>query len=68
MAMFGLPQGREVGTLMKELTRVSKDCEIEPTRQAAIDFLLDLGTRMGLHGYPSLLPDPATKPKKKTSN
>ena len=65
MAMFGLPQGREVGTLMKELTRVSKDCEIEPTRQAAIDFLLDLGTRMGLHGDPSLLPDPATKPKKK---
>lgn len=65
MAMFGLPQGREVGTLMKELTRVSKDCEIEPTRQAAIDFVLTLGNTIGLHGDPTLLPDPSTKPKKK---
>lgn len=64
MAMFGLPQGPQVGQLMKALTRVSKDCEIEPTRQAAIDFLMDEGMRMGLQGDPSRLPDPETKQKK----
>ena len=45
MAMFGLPQGREVGTLMKELTRVSKDCEIEPT-----DIIICVGTSLTLLG------------------
>lgn len=56
MAMFGLPQGIEVGRLMKALTHVSKECEIEPTRQAAIDFLMAEGARLGLHGDPSRLP------------
>lgn len=56
MAMFGLPQGREVGFLMKNLTQASRDCIIGPTRQDAIDYLLELGAANGMHGDPSLLP------------
>ena len=59
MAMFGLTQGPTVGMLMSNLTRVSRDCEIEPTRQAAINYLMDLGARNGLQGDPSKLPTPA---------
>ena len=59
MAMFGLTQGPTVGMLMSNLTRVSRDCEIEPTRQAAIDYLMELGARNGLQGDPSKLPTPA---------
>lgn len=58
MAMFGLTQGPTVGMLMSNLTRVSRDCEIEPTRQAAIDYLMDLGAQNGLKGDPSKLPTP----------
>lgn len=57
MAMFGLQQGREVGFFMSNLTRVSKDCEIGPTRQDAVDYLLELGATIGLKGDPSLLPE-----------
>lgn len=56
MAMFNLPQGLEVGRLMKSLTQVSKDCEIGSSRQEAIDYLLELGRSMGLEGDPSRLP------------
>ena len=56
MAMFGLKQGLEVGKIMKALTAASKDCEIEPTREAAIRYVLDFGAAMGLKGDPSLLP------------
>lgn len=65
MAMFGLQQSPEVGFFMQNLIRVSKDCEIGPTRQDAIDYLLELGRRNGFHGDASRLPDPASKPKKK---
>lgn len=62
MAMFGLPQCPTVGMLMSNLTRVSRDCEIEPTRQAAIDYLMELGAQNGLTGDPSKLPaQPATE-------
>lgn len=56
MAMFGLSQSPTVGMLMSNLTRVSRDCEIEPTRQAAIDYLMELGAQNGLVGDPSKIP------------
>lgn len=55
MAMFGLPQGQQVGFFMSNLTRVSKDCEIEPGRDAAIAYVLELGRSIGLEGDPALL-------------
>ncbi len=63
MAMFSLPQGREVGFLMSNLTQASRDCLIGPTRQDAIDYLLKLGAEHGLHGDPSLLPPDEDKQK-----
>ena len=68
MAMFSLPQGKDVGFLMKNLTRVSKDCEIGPTRQDAIDYLLALGAENGLHGDPSLLPPESVAPRESQSS
>ena len=65
MAMFGLPQSPAVGFLLQNLTRVSKDCEIGPTREEAIEYVLELGRQNGLVGDPSKLPDPDSKPKKK---
>lgn len=53
MAMFGLAQSPLVGYFMTNLTRVSKDCEIEPTREAAIEYLLALGREKGLEGDPA---------------
>ena len=48
MELLGLPQGKEVGYYLTNLTRVSKDCEIGPTRQEAIDYVLALARdRMG---------------------
>lgn len=63
MAMFHLPQSPEVGFFMDNLTRVSKECEIEPTRQAAIDYLVELGRQ---HGYTADLSqiDPETPTNK----
>ncbi|MCH5219183.1 MAG: HD domain-containing protein [Muribaculaceae bacterium] len=65
MAMFGLSQSPMVGFFMQNLTRVSKDCEIGPTREDAIAYLLQLGTEKGLVGDPSKLPDPELKAKNK---
>lgn len=48
MAMFGLEQSPMVGYFMQNLTRVSKDCEIGPTRQDAIDYLVRLGRENGM--------------------
>ncbi|MCM1066217.1 MAG: CCA tRNA nucleotidyltransferase [Muribaculaceae bacterium] len=42
MAMFGLPQGPEVGFYAKSLKQAIKDCEIEDTREAAVEYLLRL--------------------------
>ncbi len=53
MAMFGLSQSPLVGFFMSNLTRASKDCEIEPTREAAIDYLIALGREKGLEGDPT---------------
>ena len=48
MELLGLPQGKEVGYYLTNLTRASKDCEIGPTRQDAIDYVLALAReRMG---------------------
>lgn len=58
MAMFDLPQSPMVGFLMQNLTRVSKDCEIGPTRQDAIDYLMQLGADNGLKGDPSKITMP----------
>lgn len=54
-AIFDLPQCPQVGFFMQNLTRVSKDCEIEPTRAAALDYLLQLGRTVGLEGNPSAI-------------
>lgn len=49
MAMFGLPQGREVGFYLKNLQQAIKDCEIDDTREAALKYLLDLAASRGLY-------------------
>jgi hypothetical protein len=40
---------------MSNLTRVSKDCEIEPTRQAAIDYVSALAAERGVTAHPELI-------------
>jgi poly(A) polymerase len=55
MVMLSLPQGPEVGFFMSNLTRVSKDCEIEPGRQAAIDYIVQLANERGLTAHPELI-------------
>ena len=42
MELLSLPQGREVGYYLQNLTRASKDCEIGPTREDAIAYVLHL--------------------------
>lgn len=56
MAMFSLPQGKQVGVIMSALTRASKDCEIGPTRDDAIAYLLTLAEQLNLPADPSRLP------------
>jgi hypothetical protein len=55
--MLALPQGPEVGYFMSNLTRVSKDCEIDPGRQAAIDYVTHLAAERGIVAHPELLTD-----------
>jgi poly(A) polymerase len=55
MKMLALPQSPEVGYFMSNLTRVSKDCEIEPTREAAIAYVLQLAAERGIEAHPELL-------------
>ncbi len=55
MTMFNLPQGKDVGMLLGSLTQVSRDCEIGPTREDAIAYVLRLGKEHGLIGDPTLL-------------
>lgn len=47
MDLLGLPQGKEVGFYMQNLTRVSKDCEIGPSREEAIEYILNLSKTVG---------------------
>lgn len=42
MRLFGLPTGPEVGYFTKNLKQAIKDCEIEDTRPAALEYLLKL--------------------------
>ncbi len=69
MEIFNLPQGKEVGELMKRLTQVSKDCEIGNTRRDAIDYLCAIGPTLGftptglaafLENHPDNPPQPIT--------
>lgn len=55
MKMFNIPQSPLVGYFMQNLTRVSKDCEIGPSRREAVDYLLTLATRQNIP-----LPSPET--------
>lgn len=54
-AIFSLPQCPEVGFFMKNLTQVSKDCLIEPTREAALQYVLELGRKNGYEGNPGAI-------------
>ena len=47
MAMFGLPQGPDVGYFTKNLKQAIKDCEIEDTRAAAFEYLVKIGRERG---------------------
>ena len=55
MALLHLPQGQEVGYYMQNLTRVSKDCEIGPTRRDALDYVTALAAGRGLTPDPDVL-------------
>ncbi len=48
MRLFGLPQSPQVGFFTKSLKEAIKECEIEDTRQAAFDYLLELGRKAGI--------------------
>ncbi len=63
MAMFDLKQSPMVGFFMSNLTRVSKECEIGPTRQDAIDYLMQLGRENGMEGDPSRIAEPESESK-----
>ena len=48
MALFGLPQGPEVGFFAKNLKQAIKDCVIDDTREAAFAYLVGLAKERGL--------------------
>ena len=48
MFIFGLQQGPQVGSLIKPLTDAARDCEIEDTFEAAIDYVCALAKEQGL--------------------
>ncbi len=48
MRLFNLPTGPEVGYYIKNLQQAVKDCEIDDTREAAVDYLLRLAAERGL--------------------
>ena len=48
MRMFGLATGPKVGYFASSLKQAIKDCVIEDTRQAAIDYLVQLGREAGI--------------------
>ncbi|MDE6853973.1 MAG: HD domain-containing protein, partial [Muribaculaceae bacterium] len=48
MALFGLPQGPEVGYFAKNLKQAVKDCVIEDNRRAAFEYLLRLANEKGI--------------------
>ncbi|MDE6453104.1 MAG: hypothetical protein K2L27_02750, partial [Muribaculaceae bacterium] len=48
MHIFGLPPSPPVGMLASALKQAIKDCEIDDTRQAALDFLVALAAERGI--------------------
>ncbi len=48
MHIFGLHQSPMVGYFTKNLKQAIKDCEIEDTREAALDYLLKLAEKAGV--------------------
>lgn len=47
MALFGLQQGPEVGYFAKNLKEAIKECDIDDTREAALEYLLKIGAEKG---------------------
>ena len=45
MHIFGLHQSPLVGYFTKNLKQAIKDCEIEDTREAALDYLYELAKK-----------------------
>lgn len=48
MLIFGLPQGKDVGMFMQEMTRAAKDCDIENTVDGCVAFVLGLAKEKGI--------------------
>lgn len=48
MEIFGLSPSREVGEIMTAVTEAARDCEIENTPEACLQFVLAKGAQMGL--------------------
>lgn len=48
MHIFGLPPSPPVGMLVSSLKQAIKDCEIDDTREAAIDYLVKLAAAHGI--------------------
>ncbi|MDE6655193.1 MAG: CCA tRNA nucleotidyltransferase [Muribaculaceae bacterium] len=46
--IFGIPQGKEVGFLMTRLTKASKDCSIDDTVEAAVDYVIETAKGINL--------------------
>lgn len=46
--IFNIPQGKDVGFLMSNLTKVSKDCQIDTTVEAAVDYVVELAKEINL--------------------
>ncbi len=60
MKIFGLPQSPTVGFFAANLKQAIKDCEIEDTREAALQYLIDLARKNDIPvvEYPAELPHP----------
>lgn len=48
MLIFGIPQGKDVGFLMKNLTEAARDCRIADTQEAAIEYVTELAREINL--------------------
>lgn len=48
MRIFDIPQGKQVGFLMKNLTEAARDCRIENTLEAALAYVTDLAKEINL--------------------
>lgn len=55
MLIFRIPQGKDVGFLMKNLTEAARDCRIADTVEAAVEYVTDLAK--GINLYPVGLDD-----------